>query len=63
MLRVEDTDQNRLVKGSLESIIASLHALGLSYDEGPDVASIAALDASLYGAVDLARVPENGGAF
>ena len=63
VLRVEDTDQNRLVKGSLESIIASLHALGLSYDEGPDVASIAALDASLYGAVDLARVPENGGAF
>lgn len=63
VLRVEDTDQNRLVKGSLESIIASLQALGLGYDEGPDISSIAALDASMYGAVDLSRVPENGGAF
>jgi len=63
VLRVEDTDQNRLVAGSLDSIIASLHALGLDYDEGPDTTSIAALDSAKYGAVDGSLVPENGGPF
>ena len=63
VLRIEDTDQNRLVPGSLESIIASLHALGLNYDEGPDAASIAALDSDKYGAVDASLLPENGGQF
>ena len=61
VLRIEDTDQNRLVPGSLESIIASLHALGLNYDEGPDVTSVASLDASKYGSVDASLLPENGG--
>ena len=63
VLRIEDTDQNRLVPGSLESIIASLHALGLNYDEGPDATSIAALDSDKYGAVDASLLPENGGQF
>ncbi|MEY3602405.1 MAG: hypothetical protein RL169_1649, partial [Armatimonadota bacterium] len=63
VLRIEDTDQNRLVPGSLESIIASLHALGLGYDEGPDVASVAALDSEKYGVVDVSLLPENGGQF
>ena len=42
ILRVEDTDQARLVPGSLESIILSMQALGIMYDEGPDKASVAA---------------------
>jgi len=63
LLRVEDTDQARLVPGSLENLIRSMQALGLMYDEGPDRASVAALDASKYGPVDPAILPEHGGDF
>ncbi len=37
ILRLEDTDQKREVPGSKEHLIASLKALGLNYDEGPDI--------------------------
>ncbi len=36
ILRIEDTDVDRVVPGSLESIIESLRWLGLDWDEGPD---------------------------
>ena len=62
-MRVEDTDQTRLVPGALQDIIASLRALGLDYDEGPDRASVARVDAAKYGTVDPALLPEEGGAY
>lgn len=37
ILRIEDTDKSREVAGAEQHIIESLHALGLDYDEGPDV--------------------------
>lgn len=37
ILRLEDTDQKREVSGADQHIIDSLKALGLDYDEGPDV--------------------------
>ncbi len=37
ILRLEDTDQAREVKGADEHIMKSLRALGLDYDEGPDI--------------------------
>jgi glutamyl-tRNA synthetase len=37
ILRLEDTDKNREVEGSDEHIFKSFKALGLNYDEGPDV--------------------------
>jgi glutamyl-tRNA synthetase len=37
VLRIEDTDKVREVEGAGEHIIASLRALGLDYDEGPDI--------------------------
>ncbi|MEX2527395.1 MAG: glutamate--tRNA ligase [Gemmatimonadota bacterium] len=37
VLRVEDTDVDRNVEGSLESILEDLRWLGLHWDEGPDV--------------------------
>ncbi|MCC6381825.1 MAG: glutamate--tRNA ligase [Dehalococcoidia bacterium] len=37
ILRLEDTDQNRLVPESVERIYDSLRWLGLDWDEGPDV--------------------------
>ncbi len=37
ILRLEDTDKNREVEGSAEHLLASLRALGLTYDEGPDI--------------------------
>lgn len=37
ILRLEDTDQAREVKGADEHIVKSLRALGLDYDEGPDI--------------------------
>ncbi len=36
ILRIEDTDKNRQVEGSIEHIIQSLKVLGLNYDAGPD---------------------------
>lgn len=37
ILRLEDTDQKREVEGSAEHLTASLRALGITYDEGPDI--------------------------
>ncbi len=37
ILRLEDTDQKREVEGSAEHLITSLNALGITYDEGPDI--------------------------
>lgn len=37
VLRLEDTDKVREVEGSAEHLIKSLLALGLQYDEGPDI--------------------------
>lgn len=35
ILRIEDTDQNRLVEGSMDVIYQTLDEVGLVYDEGP----------------------------
>ena len=37
ILRLEDTDQKREVAGSAEHLMSSLRALGITYDEGPDI--------------------------
>ncbi len=37
ILRFEDTDKKREVQGAREHLMASLRALGLDYDEGPDI--------------------------
>ncbi|MSQ22605.1 MAG: glutamate--tRNA ligase [Dehalococcoidia bacterium] len=37
ILRIEDTDQQRIVEGALEAIYDSLEWLGLDWDEGPRV--------------------------
>ncbi len=37
ILRIEDTDKVREVSGAEQHIIESLRALGLDYDEGPDI--------------------------
>jgi len=36
ILRIEDTDQKRYVKGAEEELLEGLHWLGLDWDEGPD---------------------------
>ncbi|MDA0986425.1 MAG: glutamate--tRNA ligase [Bacteroidetes bacterium] len=36
ILRIEDTDQNRLVEGAIENLISTLHWAGIEYDEGPN---------------------------
>lgn len=35
VLRIEDTDKNREVEGSIDRIIDSLDWAGIKYDEGP----------------------------
>jgi glutamyl-tRNA synthetase len=35
VLRIEDTDVARSTQDSVEQILASMHWLGLDYDEGP----------------------------
>lgn len=37
ILRIEDTDRNRFVEGSLEDMMRSLRWLGMQWDEGPEV--------------------------
>ena len=37
ILRIEDTDQNREVKGAVDVIISALDKAGMNYDEGPIV--------------------------
>ena len=37
ILRIEDTDQQRLVDGSVEIIYKTLKTAGIIYDEGPDI--------------------------
>ena len=37
MLRIEDTDQTRLVEGAVSRIYDALRWLGLEWDEGPDI--------------------------
>ncbi|MDD3965927.1 MAG: glutamate--tRNA ligase [Candidatus Neomarinimicrobiota bacterium] len=35
ILRIEDTDQKRYVKGAVENLLSSLRRLGIDYDAGP----------------------------
>lgn len=37
ILRIEDTDQNRFVEGSVDIIYNTLKLAGIKYDEGPDI--------------------------
>jgi len=37
ILRIEDTDQNRLVEGAVDVIYETMKKCGLEHDEGPDV--------------------------
>ena len=37
VLRIEDTDQERLVEGAVEIIYSTLKKVGLNHDEGPDI--------------------------
>ena len=37
ILRIEDTDQEREVKGAVDVIYSSMKTAGLIHDEGPDV--------------------------
>ncbi len=36
ILRIEDTDRNRFVEGSLEEMMLALRWLGMQWDEGPE---------------------------
>jgi glutamyl-tRNA synthetase len=37
VLRIEDTDRSRYVEGAVENLMTTLHTMGISYDEGPDL--------------------------
>jgi glutamyl-tRNA synthetase len=36
ILRIEDTDQSREVEGAAQSLISTLHSLGIDFDESPE---------------------------
>ena len=36
-MRIEDTDQERLVEGAVDVIYHTLKKVGLNHDEGPDI--------------------------
>ncbi|MBN2829526.1 MAG: glutamate--tRNA ligase, partial [Candidatus Cloacimonetes bacterium] len=35
ILRIEDTDQARLVEGAVDNLVSSLQTMGIDFDEGP----------------------------
>jgi glutamyl-tRNA synthetase len=37
ILRIEDTDRKRYIPDALENLMSTLKAIGLTYDEGPDI--------------------------
>ena len=37
LLRIEDTDEARFVPGAADALIDSLHWIGITWDEGPDI--------------------------
>ena len=37
ILRIEDTDQERLVEGAVDIIYDTMKEVGLTHDEGPDI--------------------------
>jgi glutamyl-tRNA synthetase len=37
LLRIEDTDEKRFVVGAADDLMASLHWVGITWDEGPDI--------------------------
>lgn len=37
VLRIEDTDRNRYVEGTVENLISTMNWAGLDYDEGPEI--------------------------
>lgn len=44
LLRIEDTDRERLVPGSIQAILEDFAALGIDIDEGPSAAELKACD-------------------
>lgn len=67
ILRIEDTDQNRLVEGATDAIYRTLRECGLTHDEGPDVGGpvapyIQSERRALYGNY-AALLVEKGGAY
>src|SRR5258708_1022113 len=44
ILRIDDTDRERLVPGAIKSLIEDLRWVGLHFDEGPSEAEIAQAD-------------------
>ena len=40
ILRIEDTDQKRLVKSATSKIINSLQSFNIEFDEGPNISNV-----------------------
>ena len=40
ILRIEDTDQKRLVENTTENLISALRVFGIDFDEGPNLEEI-----------------------
>ena len=48
ILRIEDTDQGRLVEGATDVIYRTMAECGLSHDEGPDVGGPVSFSSLLF---------------
>lgn len=49
VLRVEDTDRERLVEGAIESLVKTFETMGLDYDEGPVLADGVLVEKGAHG--------------
>ncbi|MCB0336357.1 MAG: glutamate--tRNA ligase [Bdellovibrionales bacterium] len=53
LLRIEDTDRERLVPGAIKYIVESLTTLGITMDEGPSKQDLASIGEDYEGAPDI----------
>ena len=60
ILRIEDTDQGRLVEGATDVIYRTMAECGLTHDEGPDVGGPVGPISRAPGPVSALRPPAGG---
>ena len=59
VLRIEDTDRERLVEGAEDVIYKTLEQVGLQHDEGPDVGESSAPTCRASGKISISPTPSS----
>lgn len=60
ILRVEDTDRNRLVEGSIENLLKVMNEVGIDFDEGPNFKNGKIVEQGNFGSYIQSKRKEQG---